>query len=773
MPFDPVPPDLPEPGQRHAQPECLVVLSLGREPLQTGAHLFVVRLQLGQQAALVRPEEHGGGAFGHGETMGGVTTARDGEGPGLLQLRQRVLPEGLEHHETVLDVRILHALEEALVHQRAEELAGRVRGEPAHRCRTLHGGAGREDAQGVEEGALLQREEGVAPGDRLPQGLLPALGVVETVPENLKRAGLREALEHRPRTVPPDPGRRQLDGERKSIQSPTELEDVGRVLLRDLEARGEGLRALGKEPHRVVVERLLLAGRFRRGAHPRNGHVVLPRQMKEGSAGDQHRESRGCAEQPGDDRCRRKDVLEVVHDQELLPRPEEGGHHLLDGSAGNFLQLEGGGDRVWDPLRVAHVGEADEAHPLGEVIGQRPGHLDGEPGLARSSRTGEREEAGAAPSQQGRRGGNLPRAAEKRGDLRRQRFTQDGSRKRCGRPALEGSKHIANAGVAEDRLARHARGDHCVPRRVDSGPARRDARGRLGDPEHRGRHGRLAPEGQLAREHLVEDHAQRIDVGRRSDAFPQHLLRGHVARSPDQCLAGHLRVAGPFALQRPGDSEVGDDQSLRGLVGNQQHIGALEIPVDDPLGMCRLQRIDHLLDQGKRLGWSERAGAEPVGEGLALEQLHGEEEEGFPGGLRGEELEDAADVAMGDSPRQENLPAEPFPGRGVIGQGRLDELQCHPGPQRTILCLCHHAHPPASDDAEDLEALVDDIPGPRPGRRWIEDRTEAGSSSWSSRRAAFRPPWRGLYPHLEPPAARWTSAATTHGWLHLESRSQG
>ena len=90
--------------------------------------------------------------------------------------------------------------------------------------------------------------------------------------------------------------------------------------------------------------------------------------------------------------------------------------------------------------------------------------------------------------------------------------------------------------------------------------------------------------------------------------------------------------------------------------------------MDDPLGMRRLQRIDHLLDQGKRLGWSKGAGAESVGEGLALEQLHGEEEERFPGGLRGEELEDPADVAMGDSPRQENLAAEPFPGRGVIGQ---------------------------------------------------------------------------------------------------------
>ena len=372
--------------------------------------------------------------------------------------------------------------------------------------------------------------------------------------------------------------------------------------------------------------------------------------------------------------------------------------------------------------------EADEAHPLGEVMASaRATSIESRvlpvpPGPVSVRRRVPRRRSKVAAD------GNLPGAAEKRGDLRRQRFTEGGSGKRCGRPALEGSQHIANAGVAEDRLARHAGGHHRVPRRVHSGPARRDAGGRLGDPEHRRRHGCLTLEGEVAGEHLEEDHAQRIDVGGRGDASPQHLLRGHVARSPDQSSPVISASRGPRA-PRSGDSEVGDHQSLRGWLANQQHVGALEIPVNDPLGMRRLQRIDHLLDQGKRLGWSEGAGAEPVGEGLALEQLHGEEEEGFPGGLRGEELEDAADVAMGDSPRQENLPAESFPGRGVIGQGRLDELQRHPRPQRTILGLCHHAHPPASDDAEDLEALIDDIPG----------RDQGGGGSRTGRRHGHRP----------------------------------
>ena len=88
----------------------------------------------------------------------------------------------------------------------------------------------------MEQGPLLRREELITPGDGLAERLLPALGVVEAVPEDPKRAGLRQTLEHRPGTVPADPGRRQLDGQRQSIEALAKRKDVRGGFIRDLEA---------------------------------------------------------------------------------------------------------------------------------------------------------------------------------------------------------------------------------------------------------------------------------------------------------------------------------------------------------------------------------------------------------------------------------------------------------------------------------------------------------------------------------------------------------
>ena len=97
MPFDPVAADVPERRQRDAEAEGIVALSLGHEPLKTSAHLLVICLELLQQTPLVRPAEHSRGTLGHGEVVTGVTTTRDGKVAGRFQLRQRVLPDGLEH----------------------------------------------------------------------------------------------------------------------------------------------------------------------------------------------------------------------------------------------------------------------------------------------------------------------------------------------------------------------------------------------------------------------------------------------------------------------------------------------------------------------------------------------------------------------------------------------------------------------------------------------------------------------------------------------------
>jgi hypothetical protein len=86
--------------------------------------------------------------------------------------------------------------------------------------------------------------------------------------------------------------------------------------------------------------------------------------------------------------------------------------------------------------------------------------------------------------------------------------------------------------------------------------ARRGNRLLPNDEEHRV-HRCLALEGETAGQHLVQDDAQRVDVGRGADrhAAAVDLLGCHVVRRADD-----LAAAGQVFLvvERPGEAEVGD-----------------------------------------------------------------------------------------------------------------------------------------------------------------------------------------------------------------------
>jgi hypothetical protein len=78
----------------------------------------------------------------------------------------------------------------------------------------------------------------------------------------------------------------------------------------------------------------------------------------------------------------------------------------------------------------------------------------------------------------------------------------------------------------------------------------------------------------LAREQLVQDKPQRVEIAADGDFLPRALLRRHVLRRPRADLVG------PY---RPGDgreTEVGD---LRAASPVDHHVRRLEVAVEDPL----------------------------------------------------------------------------------------------------------------------------------------------------------------------------------------------
>ena len=108
--------------------------------------------------------------------------------------------------------------------------------------------------------------------------------------------------------------------------------------------------------------------------------------------------------------------------------------------------------------------------------------------------------------------------------------------------------------------------------------------------EHDGRR-RVAGEGHVAGERLVDDDAERVDVGARvyvgslRALFGRHVLR----RADDEVGRGQARIGLVYGLLNLGDAEVQDLRPVAAARGLFEHdVVALEVAVDDALGVRRV-----------------------------------------------------------------------------------------------------------------------------------------------------------------------------------------
>ena len=94
-------------------------------------------------------------------------------------------------------------------------------------------------------------------------------------------------------------------------------------------------------------------------------------------------------------------------------------------------------------------------------------------------------------------------------------------------------------------------------------------------------------ERQPARQQVEEHHAHRIDVRLGAGRIAPEKFRGHEA----------WRARHPFRLQTdqpPGQAEIGE---LRMAPRGEQHVGGLDVAMDDARSMCRIQGLHDLPDQ--------------------------------------------------------------------------------------------------------------------------------------------------------------------------------
>ena len=216
----------------------------------------------------------------------------------------------------------------------------------------------------------------------------------------------------------------------------------------------------------------------------------------------------------------------------------------------------------------------------------------------------------------------------------------------------------------------------------------------VGHDELEGLELRLAEERRPARQGLVEDRPERIDVGGRPDAFPAALglLGGHVTRRAED-LSGD--GPGRVGVHQLGQAEVADlGDTLRG----QQDVAGLQIAVDDPRLVGRMDGACEGFDHHGRLERGHGLRGESLGEASAF----GEFQRKVRAILMRTDRVDRDDVRMPEAGDRVGLGPESFAliGRGVPALG--DRLEGNDAIECLLASLVDDAHTSPAELAEDL-----------------------------------------------------------------------
>ena len=208
---------------------------------------------------------------------------------------------------------------------------------------------------------------------------------------------------------------------------------------------------------------------------------------------------------------------------------------------------------------------------------------------------------------------------------------------------------------------------------------------------------RRAVERHLARQHLEEHRRQREEIGAGVERLATHLLRRHVVRSPDDGAGlGEScgTVSGKAAGDGPGETEVEQLHAVR----RQEQVRRLQVAMDHPARVQRVERIEDLQRDGGGVGRRQRPTCHARAERLAREELH-RHDQPVVGLLDFVEL---ADVGMRDAGRGPGLTPQPFPRRVV--DLAANRLQSDSAIEPFIAGRVHDPHAALADLPFDLVA---------------------------------------------------------------------
>jgi hypothetical protein len=228
--------------------------------------------------------------------------------------------------------------------------------------------------------------------------------------------------------------------------------------------------------------------------------------------------------------------------------------------------------------------------------------------------------------------------------------------------------------------------------------------------------GAAAMKRERARRHLVEDDAEREEVGAGVEIFGTGLLGRHVRNGAERragagqivfvdagCVCG-----GGLAGRSGGRRELGEAEIQHlgvAALGNKD-VGRLDVAVDDALGMRGVEAVGNLDGQREHGFVTQRLSADEVFQADAVQKLHGDE------GLLTvfADFVDGADVGMIESRGGTRLATKAFQGLRVLREAIGQEFEGYEAAKLGVFGFIDHAHTAPTnlfDDAVVRNGLAD------------------------------------------------------------------
>lgn len=242
-------------------------------------------------------------------------------------------------------------------------------------------------------------------------------------------------------------------------------------------------------------------------------------------------------------------------------------------------------------------------------------------------------------------------------------------------------------------------------------------------------------EGDLARQHLVEEDSERVDVRAGVDGLGVGLLGAHITRGPkDRARLGERELA--VGVEELGDAEVEDLDEVRlARALAEEDVLGLEIAVDDAATVGFFEASTHLDRDADREAWGDATvDREAVAKGAALEQLHREIEAAALGLA---EVENGDGVWVLEPARGADLPEETLH-RGLVAVGPVvHDLDGDVAVHRVLARHVDRPHATFAEQSSDRVAVVDDRAGGETRAEVHESRAVVRTAAVAAREHAF------------------------------------